>query len=240
MRYLLIFVLVLSTHSYAATLTPFSIEYDVSKNGMFLGGSKRTLTQQADGLWKVTALTEPEGLVSLFVSDQVIETSLIKVHNAQIQPQSYRYEKSNSDEPESFSVQFNWQQQELSHSGLGKIQSLNSDHQDLLSFQLAMMLELQNNKQSMQFVISDKKRIETYDLKTVGSETIETDLGPLHTIKLEYYDQQRKRRYTFWCAKELSYLPYKTQRVEEDDDVIVIQLRHYNGKSARVVTDDEF
>ncbi|MDZ7802912.1 DUF3108 domain-containing protein [Thiohalophilus sp.] len=213
-----------------AELSALDIEYRVSKDGFNLGSNRRQLRQTGDEKYTVRAVTEAEGIVALFVSDTVQETSRFRLVDGQVQPLHYRYHK-NGKEPETFEVDYDRQAQLLRHSRLDETPPLQENDQDLITFQLAMMLDLQQGVRKLEYRIADKKRIEEYTLIPRGEKTFDTAMGKLHTVVMEYYDQQRNRTYTFWCAKELGYLPYQTRRLEADGDTIELKLRRYNGKS---------
>jgi len=169
----------------------------------------------------------------LFVSDIVRETSRFRLVEDQVQPLHYRYHK-NGKKPETFEVDYDRQARVLRHSLLDETPSLQDNDQDLISFQIAMMLDLQQSTRMLEYRIADKKRIENYTLIPRGEKIFDTAMGKLHTVIMEYYDQERNRTYTFWCAKELDYLPYQSSRLESDGDVILLRLRRYNGESTRL------
>lgn len=229
--YLLIVSLLLSASAFAGTsLEPMQYEYAVSKNDMHLGRNHHQLTRLEDGSYQMQAETRAEGIVALFFSEVVKETSHFRLKDDQIQPLHYRYYK-NSKKPETFEVDYDRQQQVLRHSLLEETLPLQDNDQDLLSFQLAMMLSLQQStSRVLKYRIADKNRIENYTLIPRGEKVFDTPQGKLHTIAMEYHDKQRKRLYTFWCARELDYLPYQSRRIEDDGDVILLKLRSYNGR----------
>lgn len=211
-------------------LPTLDIEYRVSKDGFNLGGNRRTLRKTGDKEYTAQAVTRAEGFAALFVSDTVHETSRFRLVDGQIQPLHYRYHKKGKD-PETFEVDYDRQAQVLRHSLLDETPPLQENDQDLMTFQLAMMLDLQQSVRKLEYRIADKKRIEDYTLIPRGKKTFDTAMGKLHTVVMEYYDQKRNRTYTFWCARELDYLPYQTRRLDSDGDKIELKLRRYNGKS---------
>ncbi|MDZ7663525.1 DUF3108 domain-containing protein [Thiohalophilus sp.] len=214
----------------SAQLPALDIEYSVSRNNLNLGGTHRKLLQTGSDEYVMRAKTKAEGFAAIFVSDIVRETSHFRLVDGQIQPLHYRYHKNGKD-PETFEVDYDRQAQVLRHSLLDKTLTLQDNDQDLISFQFAMMLDLQQSVRKLEYRIADKKRIENYSLIPRGEKVFDTNIGKLHTVVMEYYDQKRNRTYTFWCAKELDYLPYQTRRLDSDGDTIELKLRRYNGKS---------
>ncbi len=212
-----------------AELPALDIEYRVSKDGFNLGSNRRTLRKTGDKEYTAQAVTRAEGFAALFVSDSVHETSRFRLIDGQIQPLHYRYHKKGKD-PETFEVDYDRQAQVLRHSLLDETPPLQKNDQDLMTFQLAMMLDLQQSIRKLEYRIADKKRIEDYTLIPRGKKTFDTAMGKLHTVVMEHYDQQRNRTYTFWCARELDYLPYQTRRLDSDGEKIELTLRRYNGQ----------
>lgn len=232
-RWLLILLTLLSSSPGfgETTLSPFQLEYNVSRNQLHLGSTRRELTRLENNMYQMQSLTEAEGFVALFFSETVRETSRFRLSDGQVQPLHYRYHKTGKNS-ETFEVNYDREAQQLRHSLMEKIRPLTPRDQDLLSFQVAMMLDLQHSVRQLKYRIADKKRIEQYNLVPRGEKVFDTQLGRLHTVIMEHYDEKRKRTYTFWCAKELNYLPYQSRRIEDDGDVILLQLRRYNGKPA--------
>lgn len=230
LRALLISLLVGLPLTANAELPALDFEYSVSKNDFRLGSTQRQLKQTGDNDYTVQALTKAEGVAALFVSDTVRETSRFQLTDGRIQPLHYRYHKDGKD-PETFEVDYDREAQLLRHSRLDETPPLQENDQDLITFQLAMMRDLQQSVRKLEYRIADKKRIENYSLIPRGEKVFDTDMGKLHTVVMEYYDQKRNRTYTFWCAKELDYLPYQSRRIDGDGDTITLKLSRYNGKS---------
>ncbi|MFO8025528.1 DUF3108 domain-containing protein [Thiohalophilus sp.] len=212
-----------------AELSAQDIEYRVSKDGFDLGSNQRTLRKTGDNEYTARAVTRAEGFAALFVSDTVHETSRFRIVDGHLQPLHYRYHKKGK-ESETFEVNYDRQAQVLHHSLLDETPPLQENDQDLITFQFAMMLDLQQSVRKLEYRIAAKKRIEDYTLIPRGEKIFDTAMGELHTVAMEYYDSKRNRTYTFWCAKELDYLPYQTRRLDSDGDRIELKLHRYNGK----------
>ncbi len=224
---LLLFVLLPST-SYANLLqSGFYAEYDVQYNGIDLGVSKRrlsvknnTATYQAD--------TIPEGFAALLINETIKETSQVIINRKNIRPVQYIQEKNKKNNIEKIQLDFNWNKKQLTNSYLKTSEKLKANTHDLLSFQLNIMRDLQNNKTSMQYHIATKKHSRKYQLEVVGKELIETPLGEFNIVKLKSKPLQDKSRFIFWCAPTLEYLPVKIQKVNEKGDEFSFSLRAFS------------
>jgi len=235
---LLLCLLLIVPSQATAELKPLTLVYDVSRNDFFLGSTKRVLKQLQPGVYEIQATTKAEGLAALFVSDVVTEQSRFKVTEQGVQPLYYRYHKS-GDEPEQFSVSYNYKNHTLTHSWLKETVPLSGKDQDLISFQVATMQALQYSIRPLHFRIADKEHINEYDLIPRGKKVFDTRLGKLHTVVMQYYDKRKNQTFTFWCAKELDYWPYQSQKRDSDGDIIQLRLRSYNGKSAGLKQQEE-
>lgn len=231
MRSILTLVLILvstATHAYLLE-NGFSVDYDVSKNNFSIGVSKRKLVSDGEKL-EYTSTTVPEGLAALLVKDRIVERSILSYHNNKIRPSSYSYEQTGGKKEKRYQIDFNWDKQQLTSTLQKGHKPLLDGTQDLLSLQLAMMHDLQQGNKSFSYIIAERDKLKSYQLTILGTETLETPLGKMETIKVEHYDTQKKDRFTFWCAKSLEYLPIKIRKVEEDGDVVLLQLRAFNKR----------
>lgn len=222
-----ILLTVLPVNSTYATLldTGYTAEYEVSKNEMYLGITRRSMVRDAQGNVNLKSHTIPKGIAALFVSDQVIETSKLKLQQDLLIPQLYTYHQTGGKEEKHYKLEFDWRKQKLLSTYDNKTHDIKNGTQELFGFQVQLMMDLLRGKQSVTYDIASRKGIETYHLKVTGQEKVETDAGNYLATKLESNVTAKGRKYVFWCVKNMSYLPAKVMRVEEDGDEIVLLLK---------------
>ena len=93
-----------------------------------------------------------------------------------------------------------------------------------------MMREMaQSPKPEFQYTIADGGKLKTYTLKTLGQETIKTQLGEMTTLMVRRHRSDSERVTTFWCAAELQYLPVKVEHKEPDGQVIIGYVESATG-----------
>lgn len=224
-------VLFSATPSQASLLTSgFTAAYEVHHNSIYLGTSVRTLKKQDEKTWDYRSHTAPEGVVKLFVSDIIDESSSIKQSNNQLQPVTYKYHQHGGKEEKIFQLDFDWQKKQLSNSYTKKDYPIENGAHDLLSFQLQLMVDMQAGKKSVSYVIADKKRVETYKLNLEKTEDVETTMKTFSAIKLVSNKIRGKMQFIIWCAPELNYLPIKVMKVEEDGDESILSLKSISIK----------
>ncbi len=219
-------------------LADFPASYDVSHNGFHLGVAQRTLRQTAPDTLVFESVARPTGLAALFVSDHIIERSDIRVAGRRLLPQQYSYRKTGGKHERSYTLQFNWPQKQIHSSYEDKTLPLLPEPQDLLSFQLALMLDLQQGKHDFSYAIADKKRIREYRFQVAGEEQLNTAIGRLRTVKLVHEDHDGEGRFVFWLAKQRGYLPVRIQRHDEDGDMTEMTLRSLQGTNLRLPGED--
>jgi hypothetical protein len=203
----------------------YTVEYEVSKNEMYLGIARRSMMRDAAGNVELKSHTIPKGIVSLFFSDQVTETSHLKMKQDLLIPQVYTYHQTGGKEEKFYKLEFDWKNNLLLSTYDNKQHSIKPGTQELFGFQVQLMMDLLRGKKSVTYDIASRKGVETYKIKITGQEEVETDLGKYMTLKLESDVTSRGRKYIFWCDKNMSYLPVKVQRIESDGDEIVLLLK---------------
>jgi len=226
-----IFVLFLSlTNASQANLlqSGFNADYDVSYNGMELGVSKRRFIVDSNQLATYEATTIPEGFAALLIKETVTETSKINITRTQIQPNLYIQSKNKKGKIEKFQLSFDWKKNKLNNSSSKKNEDLKKNTHDLLSFQLAIMQDLQKHKKTMLYRIATKKHTREYVLNVLNSEKVETALGEFDVIKLSTTPLKDKSQFTFWYAPALEYLPVKIQKTNEKGDTFSFTLRAFS------------
>ena len=224
-----ILLLSLANTSHAELLkSGFYVEYDVSYNGMDLGVSKRRLTVNSNQLATYEATTIPEGFAALLIKEIINETSKLKITREQIQPNQYTESKNKKGTIEKYQLSFDWKKNKLNNSYSKTIDDLKTNTHDLLSFQLNIMQDMQQNKKNMHYRIATKRHTRDYNLKVIEKENIETALGEFDVIKLSTKITQGKSQFTFWCAPSLEYLPIKIQKTNDKGDLFSFTLRTFS------------
>lgn len=231
---LLPFLLILQVNSALANplFAGFTADYEVSKNGIVLGVSHRQLIARDQGKkLDYASTTIPTGIIALFVSDRFMEHSTMQVKATEILPQQYEYQRTGGKKETTFQARFDWRKKHIFMSSQTEPQALLPDTQDLLSFQIALMQGLARGLRQFKFQIVDHKRIQLQELDYTQSSVMETSLGRLDVLQLNHHAAQSNYRFTFWCAKQLFFLPIKITKTEQDGDIVQLKLQRFNKKA---------
>jgi hypothetical protein len=197
---------------------PFTVTYEVSHNGIYLGDTVRKFKPLPDGDWQLTATTTAKGLAALFFSDIVKETSTFKQSGNKIIPLSYVYDQSGGKDKEYYKIDFLWDQQKIHNGHQDKDYKIEGNAQDVQTFQLQVMRDLQNHQNTVTYYIASRGDASSYVLTQNGSKKIDTPLKTLETIELVSNKLKDNDIYRLWCAVTLEFMPVKVQKIDADGD----------------------
>ncbi len=206
----------------AGPLAEFSAIYALSRNGIALGTSRLELSLRADGRYLYSSSVTPGGLLSLFVSDKVEESSLMALENDGLRPHHYRYHRFGGKKERLVELDFDWHGMQVTNDIGGKRWSMEIPEGtlDKLGYQLAIMRDLKRGLRDMEYAIADGGKLKRYYLTVSGEETVETDLGPLRALRIERTKESSKKTTRIWCAPSLDYLPVMIEQVKKGDETL--------------------
>jgi hypothetical protein len=211
----LLAILLLAGSAHADILNhQFTISYEVSRNGIYLGDSLRRYRLEADGNWKYRAVTRASGLAKLFFSDTIVETSILKKTATRIIPLSYHYDQTGGKDVIHDRITFLWDKKRIDNSNSNKQYRIEGNAQDVQTFLLQIMYDLQQHQNTMTYFIADRHDATTYVLTQNGSQTIQTPYKKLETIELVSNKLKDSDQYRVWCAVALDFMPVRIQKID--------------------------
>ncbi|MGH8625023.1 MAG: DUF3108 domain-containing protein [Gammaproteobacteria bacterium] len=196
-----------------ATLTPFTVAYSLSTQGLRFATVTRHLTRQANGDYIFQSQSRATGLAELVVPGQITEQSRWNLARNQVYSQSYSYSRT-GNKPKSITVRFDWSDGVILGSNGKETWRLNARPGllDKLSYQLAIMWDLQAGKRQLEYELVDETEVKSYRFAAISEEVLETPIGKLKTLKLERTNEKPNRSTTLWCASALRYLPVRLDK----------------------------
>jgi len=216
-------------------LIPYKAQYSIRKGGFKLADVKIQL-QRTGTHYRFISDSETTGLVSMFRSDTIHESSDLEIVNGRIIPKHYFYERK-SKKPKKVDLQFDWQAKKVKNSVAGKewtIDNLPDNTVDKFSIQLAAMLGVQTDNKSLRFHYAEKGKLKEYLFTVEGRERVETKLGEYDTIKIKRVRAKKKKRITYsWLAPELGYVLVRMQHVEPDGATLELVLEEFSRAESK-------
>jgi hypothetical protein len=222
-RALLFALTLLSLPALAVELKAFSASYTADWKQLPVSGTaSRSLEAMGNDQWKLSF--EASMLVA-----SLTEQSTLRLENAALLPQSYRYERSGLGKGKKIEHDFDWKAKQVVGSDRGKPVRLplNRSLLDKSTYQLALQYDVAAGRQSMSYQVIDGDEVETYDFRVLGEEVVRTKAGLIDAIKVERVRDptQTSRKTILWFAKDWQFLLVRLHQVEKDGKEYQIMLK---------------
>mgnify|MGYP000102940077 CR=1 FL=1 len=193
--------------------TPFSADYQVTRNGSKIGERTHVLDKHEKG-YLYEARMRTTGLAALLKPARITERSYWSLSDNRVQPQQYEYLDS-SDDSRTAKLQFDWSRRHVTND-IGDEpwgMTVPAGTQDKFGYMLALMQDLQQGNTTPEYQVADGGLLKTYRFTYEGKMVLDTALGKLETVKLRRIRAGKEDRKVFiWCAPALGYLPVRIER----------------------------
>ena len=239
MQYLMTitFYFLLQSIVFSAPIKDFTATYDLYHNGLYVGQSTRNLTTKND-LLTFTSVAETAGIAAWFFNITITETSQLRFDKNRLNFISYHYNEKNNDKNKGYQLVID-KTHKLYNSYTKEHYPVAKNLHDTLGFTVAIMHELQTGNREIKYTIAEKKKLKTYTLKLIKQENLTTNNGEISTLKMEHYDPKTNRRFTFWCAEKLGFLPIRILNISKKGDENLLNLTHLNQKAIKLHLENE-
>jgi hypothetical protein len=209
----------------------FTAHYALSTGGMELGETRRTLRPEGPDRLVFESVTSPKGFLALVVDQQLHQRSRYEYRQGRIRPLEYLRERTGGKKQDVTRIVFNWASHRVQATEDGKQRefAIPDGTLDQLSFELALIHDLQQGKTHFTYPIADRKEVKTYDIRIVGREQVDTPMGRFGAVRLKQLNPSGERDLTVWCAPRLNYLPVQIEYREKDGRLYSAKLRALEG-----------
>ncbi|MGQ0657666.1 MAG: DUF3108 domain-containing protein [Chromatiales bacterium] len=212
----------------------FTARYSVYSNGRELGEMTRSVSAVGAGAEFVfrSELKATRGLLAL-LRVRVVETSRWRLQGQSVLALEYEYRQSGFKTRKS-QASFDWQQAivRVVHKDQASAIEAPAGVLDKLLYQLVLMRDLGAGG-SLRYTVVDGNTLKDYPIARLGEERIDTPIGTLETIKIQYQRPGKERRTTLWCAKSLGYLPVRLDHLEKAGDQTSAIIESVSGLGDR-------
>jgi hypothetical protein len=192
----------------------FAVQYG---SGTLKVGEVIHLLENTNGRYTLRAETQTTGLVSIFKSYHLTQTSTGTITKQGFRPESYAEIKTDGSGTQTASASFDWDTHRV-HFNNGNEEPLTEQAQDILSLPYQLS-QLPLNLDSFPIVLSNGKNINQYYV-TVGDEgTISTAMGELRTVVLSKVHGANEDGLIIWLALEYRLLPVKILYLDKSGEV---------------------
>ena len=211
-------------------IAPFEVVYKVGNHLINAGTARLQLSREGD-LWSYSLSTEPRGILKLAGKGNISESSTIRFTEVdgelQFQPQTYVYRQDN-ERRRAVDAVFDWNARSVKHTYRGQ-ETTNVFEQpiiDRLSATLLMIDTLRKDDfEAAVIQVFDTGKIKNVAFTRQGSETLDTPLGKIETIKILNKNAAGSSRETItWFAPSLDFVPVKIEQRKRGDLVVRFNL----------------
>lgn len=234
-RALILTLSLIALSANADALKPYHLSYKTTAKGLSMD-LERSLKLTEKGDYLLT--NQAKILLAGF-----IETSVFEQHDGTIQAKRYVYQGTGLIsqkrellfDPELNSIKSYdkgaWHDLDLTPMTYDRVSQLE---------QLRLSL-IQGADPKMGFAveIADRKKIKHYKLDFVGEEIIETDLGPIPTIRFHRGAEEDERESNIWLAPAWDFLMVKTTHVEDGTLIAATVSKAYLDGQVLSITPEE-
>lgn len=212
----------------AAEPTPYTAEYEVSRNGSPMGRGTVTLRRDEHGVWELRSVTRgTKGLAGL-AGAEIVEASRLRWVDDQPQSQSYRYRQDMAWRTRERSVDFDPALRRIvSRDRRGEhVFAFASDALDRQTVMLALARDLAAGKREhLIYTVVDRDEFGPQRYAVGAEEVVTTPAGALRALRVERLREDgRGRTTTTWFSIAQGYLPVRVLQIEPDGDSFEMRL----------------
>ena len=234
MRYCLLIAAALCVMTVQADDLPpaFRADYIIKKGPFELGRSSRELSYDENGELVFRTDSQSTGLVSLFYSEDIRETTRMQQIDGRVVPIEYQYQRDGRRK-RTISQQFDWASGNVTSQVDSTVYEFALDEHalDQNGYQVNLMIDLAKGLRDISYPVARKNKMRVYEISHVRDERLETVLGGLDTVVIQ---RKEDKTTTMWCAPDLFYLPVKIQHEEDGSVFYLHSVAGMRPASARV------
>ena len=215
----------------ASNLQPFEISYDVGNDFVRAGRAYVSLTP-GNQRWTYSLKTKPSGVFKLTGKGRIEEETILEetpeADSWLLQPTRYRY-RQDGEAKRNVDALFNWKTDTIDYQrgALVGQQPLENDTLDRFSVTLVVIDRLKSGFDTLDWRIFDDGETRTVRFTREGTETIDTELGALETIRVRRTNPGGSTRETLtWFAPGLDYLPVRIEQLRKGELVARMTVTH--------------
>jgi Protein of unknown function (DUF3108) len=192
----------------------FTAKFAIEWHGITAGYTTLELTRTASDTYTYKSRNMARGIFRLAFPDVISQTSTFAIVNGEVRPATYHADDGEPDSDKAVTLRFDWQAGRITGTAEKKPVdlALQSGTQDTLSVQIELMREVAAGRSPKSFWLIDDDQIKEYKYTREGTETLDTPLGKLETVRYRSEHAGSDRVTRLWLASSLGYLPIRAER----------------------------
>jgi hypothetical protein len=215
-------------HGAENPVKPFDARYQVEWKGINAGSSDLVLSQDGkNGAYSYVSRTNARGIFRLFLGNEIKQTSAFEMNETAVRPLLFRSDDGSAKTDQDVSLDFDWQAGRVRGTSENKAVDLplKPGVQDLMSVQIAAMLDLLNDRLAPIYLLADKDEIKEYAYTKEGTAKLGTSIGEFETVIVTSQRHGSDRRLRMWFAPALGYVPVRAERSRNGKVEITMRIK---------------
>lgn len=200
-------------------VSPFSATYKV-RYGLLRGEMNLELRHKGDSVYVYHTSLRPRGLVSLFRSGSIDETTAMEIVGQTLRPIDYRSIDTIARPPRKARYYFDRPAGRVTgtYKERDVDEPMRPGGQNRISAHIAVMLALNAGHEPPAFAVFDRARWNEFDFEVFSNQTASTALGDYDTVEFRYTstDKGKTKSWSLHCAGALDFVPVLIEYREDD------------------------
>jgi Protein of unknown function (DUF3108) len=216
-------------HGAESPVKPFDARYQVEWKGINAGTSELVLAEDGkNGAYSYISRTNARGIFRLFLGNEIKQTSAFEMDATSVRPLIFRSDDGSSKTDQDVSLDFDWPAGRVRGTSENKAVDLplKPGVQDLMSVQIAAMLDLLNNRLAPVYLLADKDEIKEYVYTKEGAVKLGTSIGEFDTVIVTSQRRNSDRKLRMWFAPALGYVPVRAERSRNGKVEITMRIKN--------------
>jgi len=210
-----------------AELIPYEANY-AANFGKFSGYASMNLKKdQTTNTYNYSTYTKGRGLLGK-VYGSIRESVAFTIEQNKVRP--IEFNRAHRSDRERINYDWSTRKAQSLHEGEKKSLDLYNDELDVLSLQLQLMHDLNNDSIASEYKVIADNKIKTYEIKVIDKETITVFGKAYETIKIKQQRKGSSRQNFLWLAPDMQHVIVKMQQFKGKELRASIALSSYKAK----------
>ena len=182
-----------------------------------IGEARQTLKVSDDHHYILQVSIGTTGLVSLFKTFDMDQTSQGSITDQGLHPDSFSETRVTSKGKQALTAKFDWANRQLAFSAGNQV-ALPDKSQDMLSF-LYQFSQMPLDQASLPLHVSNGRKLERYEFEVGAVEQIPTRIGKILAVPLRKIRASGEEGLEIWLGMEYRLLPVKIVTIDRNGEI---------------------
>lgn len=215
---LLCLIFVMPMAAFSAPPKSVKATYEMYRNKLLIANVEETFTAD-NGNYQIQSAANPSGILTLFSNDKITRQSKGSINADGLKPDFFE-EKQTGRKERIRTANFDWNNKKITLNFDDKSETveLPKGTQDWSSLYYQFFFKAPD-KSTMQAIVTNGKKVETYAYKYIDDVSINIPAGKFETQHYLHKEEKGDRSTELWLAKDKSFFPVRVILHEDGNDI---------------------